>query len=154
MKLAEFESKWKNEGKTEEGTTKLFLIGVLEYLDGNKEAEKMVAMTLPKNKIDRNIKYYLKNQFSKSKNIAGSYLGGTPENDYKYSYDHSLEINKKSSKKGDKESKIFVQSGGKASASPVHLKKNNQGYWKLFNVSSLATGVQKSKSEQEKAGDF
>ena len=47
MNIAEFEEKWKNDGKTEEGTIKCFLIGVLEYLDGNKDAEKMIAMTLP-----------------------------------------------------------------------------------------------------------
>ena len=153
MNLAEFEGKWNKEGTTEEGTIKLFLIGVIEYLDGNKDAEKMIAMTLPKNELDKNTKYYITSQFSKTKNIAASYLGGTPDNNYKYSYDNKIEIGKQSNK-GDKKSKIFVQSGGKASASPVHLQKNNQGYWKLFNVSSLATGVMKSKSEEEAAGDF
>lgn len=153
MNLAEFEGKWKKEGTTEEGTIKCFLIGILEYLDGNKDAEKMIAMTLPKNELDKNTKYYLTSQFSKTKNIAASYLGGTPDNDYKYSYDHKLEI-ASNSQREDQKSKIFVKSAGKASASPVHLQKNNQGYWKLFNVSSLATGVMKSKSEEKAAGDF
>ncbi len=153
MNLAEFEGKWNKEGKTEEGTIRLFLIGVLEYLDDNKDAEKMIAMTLPKNQLDKNTKYYLTSQFSKTKNIAASYLGGTPDNEYKYSYDSKLEIGKQSDK-GDKKSKIFVQSGGKTSGSPVHLQKNKNGYWKLFNVSSLATGVMKSKSEQDAADDF
>ncbi len=38
---------------------------------------------------------------------------------------------------------------GKDMPTPVHLRKNNDGIWKLFNVSSLATGVKRVKS-----GDF
>ncbi|TXT60415.1 MAG: hypothetical protein BAJALOKI1v1_1270001 [Promethearchaeota archaeon] len=147
MKLAEFEAKWNELGTTEEGTIKCFLIGILEYLEGNKDAEKMIEMTLPKNKIDSRVRYYLKSQFDK--NVAGSYLGGTPDNEYTYSYDNKVHVDSKQSKRGKKESKIFVQSGGKDFASPVHLKKNKDGYWKLFNVSSLATGVKKLTSEDD-----
>ena len=149
MNLSEFEAKWKELGTTEEGTIKCFLLGVLEYLDGNEDAEKMIAMTLPKNKISNNVKYYLQYQFDKRN--AGSYLGGTPDNEYAYSYDNDPVIVEDSSKRSAKKSKIFVQSGGKHFASPVHLKKNKEGYWKLFNVSSLATGVKKTASEE---GDF
>ncbi len=147
MKFAEFESKWNELGTTEEGTIKCFLMGVLEYLDGNENAEKMIAMTLPKNKISSNVKYYLQYQFDKHN--TGSYLGGTPDNDYAYSYDNDPIIVEDSSKRGAKKSKIFVQSGGKDFASPVHLKKNKDGYWKLFNVSSLATGVKPLSSEKD-----
>ena len=77
---------------------------------------------------------------------AKSYLGGTPENGYIYDYDHPIRILEQSDR-GDEESKVFVQSGGKDLPSPVHLRKNESGQWKLFNVSSLATGVRKPRSK-------
>jgi hypothetical protein len=51
------------------------------------------------------------------------------------------------SKKGEKESKIFMQSGGKDNPTPVQLKKNKEGYWKLFNASSIATGVKRIQDD-------
>ena len=33
------------------------------------------------------------------------------------------------SNRGDQESKIFIQSGGKDMPTPVHLRKNNNGIW-------------------------
>jgi hypothetical protein len=139
MDLAEFKTKWEALGTTEEGAIKCFLLAVLEHLEGNEEAEEMITMTLPHNEISSNVRYYLDSQFDK--HVAGSYLGGTPDNEYSYSYDNNVEVAEKSTKRGKKKSKIFVQSGGKDLASPVHLRKNKDGYWKLFNVSSLATGV-------------
>lgn len=153
MNLAEFESKWSDLAKTEEGAIKMFLIGALEYVKGNTDGKKMVAVTLPKSSLDdkglpnKDNQYYL-DQLKKTENICGSYLGGTPENGYKYSYDSDLDI-KSNSKRGEKESKIFVQSGGKSFASPVHLKKNKSGIWKLFNISSLATGVKRPPEEED-----
>ncbi|MFX1257139.1 MAG: DUF6935 domain-containing protein [Promethearchaeota archaeon] len=147
MDLAEFKNEWDKLGKSEEGAIKCFLIGVLEYQNSNKDGEKMIAMTLPENNISRDVRYYL-GLFNERKNIAQSYLGGTPENDYEYSYDNDIIIQEKGSKRGEKKSKIFVQSGGKSFASPVHLEKDKDGYWKLFNVSSLATGVVKSNKEK------
>ncbi|MFX1275295.1 MAG: DUF6935 domain-containing protein [Promethearchaeota archaeon] len=148
MNLAEFEEKWKIEGKTEVGTIKCFLIAILEYLDGNEEAEKMIVLPMQENEINR-VKYYLTTQFGRTKNIAASYLGGTPDNDYQYNYDNEVVILESQSKRGEDKSKIFIKSGGKDLPSPVHLQKDDQGYWKLINVSSIATGVQKSKSEKE-----
>ncbi len=49
-----------------------------------------------------------------------------------------------------KDRKLFVKSGGKDNASPVVLKKNNSGIWKVFEYSSLYTGVK----TDEDLGDF
>jgi hypothetical protein len=51
-----------------------------------------------------------------------------------------------SSKRGEKESKVFIQSGGKDNPSPVQLRKNDEGYWKIYEYSSLYTGVKPIKS--------
>lgn len=170
MNFQEFKKRWDKEGKEPLGSIKLFLIGVIEHVNGNKEGKKMIALTIPKNylKTDgtpgRNA--YL-DQFEQKPRAAYSYLGGTPENDYKYSIDNDLVVGKQSKKsigdiltkpfgkllksKGENSVKIFIESGGKDFDSPVKLRKNNEGYWKLFNVGSLATGVKKTPKE---IGDF
>ena len=75
---------------------------------------------------------------------AKSYLGGSPDNGYSYDYDHPIVILPQSDR-GEDESKIFVQSGGKDLPSPVHLRRNAAGIWKLFNVivlTSVASGTE------------
>ena len=49
MNLAEFEKMWKEQAKTEEGAVKMYCIAAIEFCEGNKDAKKMVAITLPKN---------------------------------------------------------------------------------------------------------
>ncbi len=151
MNLAEFEKLWNKIGKNEEGATKCYIIGAIEYANGNDDGEKMVAMTVPKTYLNikkllgRTEKYRL-NHMRESPNNPKSYLGGTVENDYKYSYDNDI-VALPQSKKGPKKSKIFIQSGGKDFPTPITLKKNKFGYWKLFNASSIATGVKKKQDD-------
>ncbi|MCD4702128.1 MAG: hypothetical protein K8S24_09770 [Candidatus Aegiribacteria sp.] len=153
MNYQKFSENWEQEwGKTELGAIRAFLIGVIEYLDNPEEGSRMIALTLPEQYLcqdgspgrDAFLEYFSND----GGNSAKSYLGGTPENSYSYDYDHSLEM-LANSVRGDWESKIFIQSGGKDMPTPVHLRKNSDGIWKLFNVSSLATGVKRIKS-----GDF
>ncbi|MBN2586778.1 MAG: hypothetical protein JXA64_02895 [Candidatus Fermentibacteraceae bacterium] len=148
MDFNEFREKWNSEwALTEEGALRAFLIGVIEYLKNPDEGGRMVALTLPDHYInddgspgrDAFLEYFARNDG----NAAKSYLGGTPENGYRYDYGHPIRILEQSDL-GESESKIFIQSGGKDLPSPVHLRKNADGIWKLFNVSSLATGVRKT----------
>jgi len=153
MDTSEFRERWENEwNSSEEGAVRAFLIGVIEYLEDPAEGGRMVAMTLPDHYLredgspgrDAFLEYFANN----GGNAAKSYLGGSPENGYSYSYDHPIEVLEQS-ERGETESKIFIQSGGKDLPSPVHLRRNANGAWKLFNVSSLATGVRRADS-----GDF
>ena len=151
MNLSEFEKLWEKLGTTEEGATKCYIIGAMEYINGNDDGEKMCAMTLPKpylnvNGLLGNTEKYRLNHMKEYPNTPKSYLGGTPENGYEYSYDNDIVALPKS-KKGEKASKIFIQSGGKDNPTPVELKKNKHGYWKLFNASSIATGVKKFEDD-------
>ena len=153
MNYQEFKENWEQEwGKSELGAIRAFLIGVIEYLDNPEEGSRMIVLTLPKQYLDQDGSpgrdAFLEYFSNDSGNSARSYLGGTPENSYRCNYDYPIEM-LVNSDKGDQESKIFIQSGGKDMPTPVHLRKNNDGIWKLFNVSSLATGVKKVKS-----GDF
>jgi hypothetical protein len=148
-----FSENWEQEwSKSELGAIRAFLIGVIEYLDNPEEGSRMIALTLPDQYLrqdgspgrDAFLEYFSND----GGNSAKSYLGGTPENNYRFDYDHPMEILEHSNR-GEQESKIFIQSGGKDMPTPVHLRKNNDAIWKLFNVSSLATGVKRVKS-----GDF
>jgi hypothetical protein len=151
MDFSEFSDRWEKQWcLTEEGAIRAFLIGVIEYLRDPEEGGRMVALTMPD--------HYLNDDGSPGRNAfleyfanydgaaARSYLGGTPENGYRCDYHHPIRILEQSDR-GETESKVFVQSGGKDLPSPVHLRKNADGVWKLFNVSSLATGVKKGGSK-------
>lgn len=69
-----------------------------------------------------------------------SYLGGTPENGYaEYSYDNSLDLIKVEG--DDAWTTVTFRSGGKDLPVSTSLKKNKRGRWKIFEYSSLITGV-------------
>jgi hypothetical protein len=162
MSLDEFKTLWETEGKTPEGSVRCLLIAVLETLkEGNKDGKKMWAMVLPKDYVDKNgepdsTQRLAIDQFGRivkgtkfKGGIAASYLGGTPENGYTYSYNNKVVVDENNTKRSDNETKLFVRSGGKDNPSPVILKKNKDGYWKVFEYSSLFTGVKPIQS-----GDF
>ena len=47
--------------------------------------------------------------------------------------------------------KIFIDSGGKDLNTPVQLRVNARGEWKMTEYSSICTGVRKTVEEE---GDF
>ncbi len=153
MDYQEYSLRWEQEwGKSELGAIRAFLIGVIEYIDNPQEGSRMIVLTLPEQYLQQDGSpgrdAFLEYFSNDNGNSAKSYLGGTPENSYRCYYDHPMEM-LANSDRGDRESKIFIQSGGKDMPTPVHLRKNNNGIWKLFNVSSMATGVKRVSS-----GDF
>ena len=157
MDLDGFKEMWESEGKKPEGAVKCLLIAVLEMIkEENSDGKKMWSMVLPKDKANKDsepARNAIEN-FSRQVEgtdfkggIAASYLGGSPENGYAYSYDNNIVVDAKQTKKGPKETKLFVKSGGKDLASPVQLKVNAEGYWKIFEYSSLFTGVKPIKGD-------
>ncbi|MGV8120135.1 MAG: hypothetical protein AB2L14_10290 [Candidatus Xenobiia bacterium LiM19] len=154
MSLADFRSLWDREGKTPEGAIKCLLIAVLETVkEENPDGLKMWGIPLPKDTLSPNGQpspghvNFIITQFGRQIQgtgfrgaIAASYLGGSPQNGYKYSYSNTVSVDSRNAQGGD-EVKIFIRSGGKDNPSPVTLKRNNSGYWKIFNYSSLYTGV-------------
>jgi len=47
--------------------------------------------------------------------------------------------------------KIFIDSGGKDMDTPVQLRENSSGQWKMTEYSSICTGIRKTVEEE---GDF
>jgi hypothetical protein len=80
--------------------------------------------------------------------IANSYIAGaTPENNYTIQNPNcaSIGFRKQDEYTGDEVAgtkKIFVWSGGAATARPITLKRNINGIWKAFEFSSIVVEVQ------------
>ncbi|MDQ7826600.1 MAG: hypothetical protein RDV48_27605 [Candidatus Eremiobacteraeota bacterium] len=155
LSLDEFRKLWDAEGKSPEGSVRCLLIAVLETVkEQNPDGLKMWGMALPKDTLDgsgepgRGHVSFILTQFGRQVQgtgfrggIAASYLGGSPHNGYAYSYSATPVVTERRQGSSPDEVTLFVRSGGKDNPSPVTLKKNKDGYWKIFNYSSLYTGV-------------
>jgi hypothetical protein len=156
-----FKSEWEKDAGSPENTIMYYLIAALNVESDPELADAMMTVVVSKNdcledsgspsglKLGRSASYYI-GQFQQNKNIARSYVGGTPANGYKIDKNAlTLTVTKKG--EHGKGLKIFIDSGGKDLDTPVQLAKNNAGQWKLTNYSSICTGVQETLQEQ---GDF
>ena len=138
-----------------------YLIAALNIEKDPKLADQMMTVLVSKKhciedsgspsglKLRRSAKYFI-GQFKKNKNIARSYVGGTPQNGYKFDKDNLVMTVTKKQEYG-KGLKIFIDSGGKDMDTPVQIAANAQGQWKLLEYSSICTGVRKTVEEE---GDF
>ena len=159
--FSEFKDQWEKDAGSPEKSIMYYVIAALNIEKDPKLAEAMMTVVVSKNdcledgsspsglKLGRSAKYYI-GQFKGNKNIARSYVGGTPENGYSIK-ENALTMTVVSKQDHGKGVKIFIDSGGKDFDTPVQLMKNNSGQWKLTNYSSICTGVQKTLKEQ---GDF
>ena len=159
--FSKFESEWEKDAGKPENTIMYYLIAALNIEKDPDLADAMMTVIVSKKdclkkgrspsglKLGRSAKYFV-GQFKKNRNIARSYVGGTPENGYKFSKS-SLTMTVVKKQDHGKGLKIFIQSGGKDSATPLKLRKNNAGEWKLTEYSSVCTGVKKTPKEE---GDF
>ncbi len=143
------------------GTVKLFLQVLHGLSTDENAARELIPLFLPKPslKADPRTKsgfaiglsdeYYVA-ELLKKPNIMRSYFGGTPENDYvPVDGFEPLFVDGRPTVIEEKEAKIFVRSLGKEFPSPVSLKRNSDGVWKVFSWSSIATGVKTPTAEAE-----
>nr|KXH72197.1 MAG: hypothetical protein AM325_01615 [Candidatus Thorarchaeota archaeon SMTZ1-45] len=159
--FSKFKSDWEKDVGKPENTIMYYLIAALNIEKNPDLADAMMTVVVSKKdcvedsgspsglKLGRSAKYFV-GQFQKNKNIARSYVGGTPQNGYKIDNNHLIMTVTKKQEHG-KGLKIFIDSGGKDMDTPVQLQKNNAGQWKLTEYSSICTGVRKTLQEE---GDF
>jgi hypothetical protein len=159
--FSKFKKEWEKDASEPENTIMYYLIAALNVESDPKLADAMMTVVVSKNdciedikspsglKLGRSAKYYI-GQFQGNKNIARSYVGGTPDNNYDIDQ-NALTMTVTKRQEHGKGLKIFIDSGGKDFDTPIQLMKNNSGQWKLTNYSSICTGVQKTVQEQ---GDF
>lgn len=159
--FSKFKSSWEKDARKPENTIMYYLIAALNIEKDPTLGEAMMTVVVSKNdcqddegspsglKLGRSAKYFV-GQFMKNKNIARSYVGGTPQNGYTISREKlTMTVTKKQDH--GKGLKIFIDSGGKDMDTPVQLRQNNDGQWKLIEYSSICTGVRKTRQEE---GDF
>jgi len=157
-----FKASWKKNAAKPEQTILHYLNAALLAEENPKLADAMMSLIVSKNecyddssspsglKLGRSAKYML-GQIQKNSNIARSYVGGSPDNNYEYDENRLTMTVVRRQNLADKKKKIFIDSAGKDFDTPTQLAKNKHGQWKLIEFSSIATGVQKPKSEE---GDF
>ncbi len=161
----EFKKQFEEKGSDPRWTVFFYMMGVLEYITGDKkQGEPMITLTVKKDymqndpaspsglKLPQAGEGYFVQHMLESPNIVLSYFGGTPANNYEIDKDNleMLVIGKAIDNKS-KHAVIDVQSGGKDIYSRVKLQQNKKGIWKLYSTSSMATGVKKT---EEEVGDF
>jgi hypothetical protein len=159
--FSKFKSEWEKDAGKPENTIMYYLIAALNIEKDPKLADAMMTVVVSKKdcledsgfpsglKLGRSAKYFI-GQFKKNRNIARSYVGGTPQNGYKIDKAKLVMTVTKQGKHG-KGLKIFIDSGGKDMDTPLQLTANNDGQWKLIEYSSVCTGVRKTPQEE---GDF
>jgi len=156
--FSKFKSEWEKDAGKPENTIMYYLIAALNIEKDPDLADAMMTVIVSKKdclenggspsglKLGRSAKYFI-GQFKKNRSIARSYVGGTPENGYKFNKS-SLTMTVVKKQDHGKGLKVFIQSGGKDNPTPLKLRKNNAGKWKLTEYSSVCTGVKKTPQEE------
>ena len=159
--FSKFKSEWEKDANKPENTIMYYLIATLNIEKDPVLADAMMTVVVSKKdslkngrspsglKLGRSAKYFI-GQFKKNPRIAASYVGGPPENGYKLKKS-SLTMTVVKKQDHGKGLKIFIQSGGKSNPTPLQVRKNSSGQWKLTEYSSVCTGVKKTPQEE---GDF
>lgn len=159
--FSKFKSESEKDAGKPENTIMYYLIAALTIEKDPKLADAMMTVLVSKRdcmedgrspsglKLGRSAKYFI-GQFKKNKNIARSYVGATYKNGYKFSKNNLIMTVVKKQEHG-KGLKIFIDSGGKDMDTPVQLRENSSGQWKMTEYSSICTGVRKTVEEE---GDF
>ena len=152
--LVAFKALWERHADDPAKGPFLCLLAAYEYVHGNKsKGESMLTVTLsdvwkdPKSPTGFKLSVSdrtLFEQIAESPQIVDSYLGGTPNNDYRVDPTHLVMT--VLSEGHDKDwCTVTIQSAGKAFSTPCNMGKDGTGRWKLLQIASMATGIQKAK---------
>ncbi|NVM03263.1 MAG: hypothetical protein HWN67_13060 [Candidatus Helarchaeota archaeon] len=157
----EIKEKFEKEADDPEKTVFFYLIGVLEYITGDKkQGEPMITLTVKANmmqkdpvspsglKLPQSGEGYFVQHMLESPNIVKSFVGGNPDNNYEVDKEE-LVMHLVGKKVKRNFAVIDIQSGGKDFYSRVKLQKNKYGIWKLYETSSIATGVQEVTEDKD-----
>jgi hypothetical protein len=163
-----FKTEWEKAAGDPIQSAFFFAIAVYNYcLNDKNNGENMATVILAKPfllkssssptgfKVNQKGDGYLLEHMRASPRIIKSYFGGNTKNNYEVDPEkldmHVVGEYRGKTDRGIPEACIKLQSGGKDYDTPLFLRQNNQGQWKMFGFSSLATGVQETEAE---LGDF
>ncbi|MFX0103080.1 MAG: DUF6935 domain-containing protein [Candidatus Hodarchaeota archaeon] len=158
----EFKESWESKADDPAQSILHYLIGAYNYVFEDKQVGEymctvVLAKTflLPDNKSPTGYKlnpkgdlYFLEHMAETPRTIK-SYLGGNPDNNYDMDPENiTMKVVGEQIDKANRFAKIFVQSGGKDFQSPSQMRLNGKNQWKIFEISSIATGVQDTEEEK------
>ena len=142
---------------TPEGGATMFVLALKLYEENSIVGEKCLVIAVDRNRLQqgsvfkgfqlfRNDGNRIKSQIAKYPYIVDYYFkGATPENGYKTKLPYILDFSS-NAYSGDPKTgkfKIFVKCYGADSARPMKIVKNNKGYWKASEWSSIIMGGKK-----------
>jgi len=144
-----------NIATTAQGGATMFIIALRMYKDnpdiGGKclviatDRDRLVAGSVYKNfAIARGDMDRIKRQLAQYPFIMNSYFkGATPDNGYTFDFPTQMDFssNPYSGNIDDGEFKVFVQCYGADNPRPIKLVKNNRGFWKAKEWSSIIMGI-------------
>lgn len=140
---------------TPEGGVAMFIVALKLYKDTPELGEKCLVIAVDKKQLVKGDVYkgyemwntkrkQLQRQLKRYPFLPESYIkGSSPENGYsvKLPFVVQCSVNKYCGDKSTGMYKVFVKCSGADSPRPVHVKRNDKGYWKVTNWSSIITGI-------------
>ena len=137
--------------KSAKGAVHLFLLALHLFATDEEKAKSYLSLLLPKGEASSRSTWYHLERLKDNPHWIRSYLGGTPNNDYQCKELLEPLFDDRQSIVGEGRAKVFVWSSGRDLSVPVTVRRNNEGFWKVFGWSSLAMGVKKASVND---GDF
>jgi hypothetical protein len=163
-----FNTRFDQQGQDPEVVVKLFVEGMLMLEQDAELGSQMMALLCSKKNLDLDADAPSGLRFRRTDdsirrlranlNIARSYAGGDYQAGYGgFSLDKiAIDKSYSAARQGvdypaPGQAKFFVKSGGADTPRPITLARNNGGYWKVINFSSLTVGVRTPAAAD---GDF
>ncbi len=142
---------------TPEGGAAIFVIAVKIFNENPDLGAQCLVIATDRNRLQSGTVYKgfqlmrsdfdrMKRQLSQYPFIPNSYFkGATPENGYKFDFPTQMNFssNAYSGNKSAGTFKVFVQCYGADSPRPITLVRNNKGFWKAKEWSSIIMGMKK-----------
>lgn len=146
---------------TPEGGAAMFIIALKMYAESPEIGEKCLVIATDRSRLKEGGTYKgfsmgttdfnrIKTQKERYPYVANSYFkSANPKNKYTVSFPAEMEFstNAYSGNIADGNIKMFVKSSGADSARPIRMVKNNKGYWKASEWSTIVMGIKKPVEE-------
>ena len=142
---------------TPEGGATMFIVALKIYTKNPDVGSKCLVIATDRSRLTTGDVYKgfqlmktdmnrIKLQMERYPYIPNSYFkGSTPKNGYKFNYPGKMTFssNAYSGNKAEGNFKVFVKCYGADSPRPIKLVKNNKGFWKAKEWSSIIMGMRK-----------
>lgn len=176
--LTAFQTRFQQQGKTPRGAARMLFEALVNGAQRPEQAENYLTVVLRSDELETSSNSptgyslsatgkFMLQQFQARPEIIYSYIGGTPDKDYKNWNQSSLQlsipeqsamagqivIDNSAEASGATTGKLYVSSSGRDTPVPINMDINRDGVWKIqtSSLGNLAAGV---KPGTANAGNF